>query len=383
MAGLLGEHGKLRRLAEAQATFRRLATLVANGAPPGELFQAFAGELGDLLPGEVVALGCYGPGGEISPVATWRRTREPSSFDTGEVLAAARLHVLSAGLGGPEASTGAKSPSTARPTDASSAVAVPVEVEGQPWGAMAAWSSTGSLPADAQARLAEFAELMATVIANAESRAELAASRARIVAASDEARRRIERDLHDGAQQRLVAVALELRAAEAKVPPELVGLRSELSAVVEGMTGLLDDLRTIARGVHPAVLDTGGLGPALKALARRSAVPVELAVRTAERFPEQTEVTVYYVVSEALTNVAKHAKASAVWVEVAVADGALRVSVTDDGVGGARPEGGTGLVGLRDRVEALGGSLVLQSPAGEGTSLAAALPLPAPGVPTS
>jgi signal transduction histidine kinase len=195
------------------------------------------------------------------------------------------------------------------------------------------------------------------------------------VAASDEARRRIERDLHDGAQQRLVSLALQLRAVEAKVPPELGELRSELSAVTKGMVGLLEDLRMIAGGIHPAVLDTGGLGPALKALARRSAVPVELEERTAERFAEQAEVTVYYVVSEALTNVAKHAKASTAWVEVALADGALRVSVADDGIGRASPKEGSGLVGLRDRVEALGGSLILRSPAGKGTWLAAVLPL--------
>jgi signal transduction histidine kinase len=378
MAVLLGEQGKLRRLAEAQATFRRLATLVAHGAPPGELFEAFAGQLGALLPGDVVALGHYGPGGGLSPVAAWARRAVPSSLDVGEVLAAAGLYV------NPDEARTVGSTDDPRPhrRGAPSAVAVTVEVEGRRWGAMAAWSRAKALPADARARLGEFAGLMATVIANAESRAALAASRARIVAASDEARRRIERDLHDGAQQRLVSLALELRAVEAKVPIGLSELRSELSEVAEGIAGLLDDLRTIARGVHPAVLDTGGLGPALKALARRSAVPVELDVRTAERFPEQTEVTAYYVISEALTNVAKHAKASVVRVDVETADGALHVTVTDDGGGGASPERGSGLVGLRDRVEALGGSLVLRSPAGEGTSLAAVLPLPRPAAPT-
>jgi signal transduction histidine kinase len=240
---------------------------------------------------------------------------------------------------------------------------------------MAAFSRAKALPPDAKARLLEFAELMGTVIANAESRAALAASRARIVAASDEARRRIERDLHDGAQQRLVSLALELRAAQAAVPAELGQVRSELDEVAEGMAALLDELRTISRGIHPAVLDTGGLAPAVKALARRSAVPVFLNVRVDERFSERVEVAAYYVVSEALTNVAKHSRAASADVEVERRGDLLYVSVHDNGVGGADPAGGSGLVGLRDRVEALGGSLSLDSPAGGGTSLEAVLPL--------
>jgi signal transduction histidine kinase len=223
--------------------------------------------------------------------------------------------------------------------------------------------------------LAEFAELIATIIGNANSRAELHASRARIVAAADEARRRIERDLHDGVQQRLVSLALDLRAVQAAVPDEQDELRTELARLAEGMAGLLDDLRETARGIHPAVLDSGGLGPALKALARRSAVPVELQVTADDRLAKAVEVAAYYVVSEALTNVAKHARASVARVVVEASGPELKVSVSDDGVGGASPTGGSGLIGLKDRVEALGGSLALESPPDAGTKLYAVLPL--------
>jgi signal transduction histidine kinase len=216
---------------------------------------------------------------------------------------------------------------------------------------------------------------VATAIANAESRAELAASRARIVATADATRRRIERDLHDGAQQQLVSLALELRAAQAAAPPELGKYRAELSHVVDGLTSVLDGLREIALGIHPAILAEGGLGPALRTLARRSPIPIEMAVRAEERLPEPVEVAAYYVVAEALTNAAKYARASNVQVSVDVRDGLLRVVVRDDGVGGADPARGSGLLGLKDRLEAIGGSISLQSPQGKGTTLIAELPL--------
>jgi signal transduction histidine kinase len=225
------------------------------------------------------------------------------------------------------------------------------------------------------------------VIANAQAdeelrrlRAELTDSRARIAAAADQTRRQIERDLHDGAQQQLVILALRLRAAQASVPPELGELRAELGRVATALTNALDELREYARGIHPAILTERGLGPALKTLARRSPVPVRLDVRTAAQLPERLEVAAYYVISEALTNAAKHANASAVHVDVEVVDGVVRLSVSDDGVGGADPARGSGLVGLRDRVEALGGMLTVRSRSGEGTSLIAELPAhPLPG----
>jgi signal transduction histidine kinase len=215
---------------------------------------------------------------------------------------------------------------------------------------------------------------LAVSLDNAQLYAELTASRARIVAAADQARRRIERDLHDGAQQRLVSLALHLRAAQEAAPP---GLAAELDRAVAEATGALDELRKTARGIHPAILASGGLRPALRTLARRSPVPVALDLRADGRLPDQIEVSAYYVVAEALTNAAKHAHASAVSVEVEADGHLLRVVVGDDGAGGADFTGGTGLAGLRDRVEALGGRIFLDSPRGAGTSLRAELPLSA------
>ena len=206
------------------------------------------------------------------------------------------------------------------------------------------------------------------------SRQELTASRARVVTAADEARRRIERDLHDGIQQRLVSLGLEVRAAEATVPETSEKLRAQLSRTATGLAGVVEELQEVSRGIHPAILSKGGLGPALKGLARRSAVPVELDVRVPHRLPEPVEVAAYYVVSEALTNAAKHARASGAEVCAEADDSLLRVSVGDDGVGGADPGRGSGLIGLRDRVEALGGKLEISSAAGSGTSLVVTIP---------
>jgi len=197
-----------------------------------------------------------------------------------------------------------------------------------------------------------------------------------VVAAADETRRRIERDLHDGAQQRLVSLSLALQAAQAAVPPQLGELEGELERVAKGLAGVLDDLQEMARGIHPAILARGGLEPALKTLARRCTVPVELDVRGVARLPERVEVAAYYVVAEALTNAAKHAHASVVHVDVEAADHALGLRVRDDGNGGADPARGTGLIGLKDRVEALGGTITVHSPVGAGTSLRAEFPLP-------
>jgi signal transduction histidine kinase len=249
-------------------------------------------------------------------------------------------------------------------------------VEGRLWGVLsAAWTEKARSTAELEARLAEFAELVATAISNSESRAELAASRARIVTEADRARRRIERDLHDGAQQRLISVGLELRAAEAGVPVEHSELKQQLAQSAKDLAEVVDDLREMSRGIHPAILSRGGLEPALKTLARRSAVPVELDVRVDGRFPEGVEVAAYYVVSEALTNAARHAGASVVHVSLGTTDGLVELSVRDDGVGGADPARGSGLIGLCDRVEALGGTMEIASPSGRGTSLLARIPV--------
>jgi signal transduction histidine kinase len=257
-----------------------------------------------------------------------------------------------------------------------SAVGAPITVGGRRWGVIAVASDREDpAPPETGARLAAFTELVATAIANAQSQAELTASRARIVRSTDEARRRIERDLHDGAQQRLVSLALQLRAAQESLPPDLGALAAELDSVVAGINSALDDLRDLARGIHPGLVGRAGLRRGLKMLARRSAVPVHLDVRVERRLPEPIEVAAYYVVSEALTNAAKHAHATNVDVAVETDDDVLRIRVQDDGVGGADFGRGSGLLGLRDRVEALGGRIALQSRPEGGTSLSAELPL--------
>jgi signal transduction histidine kinase len=209
------------------------------------------------------------------------------------------------------------------------------------------------------------------------TRDELIASRARIVAAADDARRRIERDLHDGAQQRLVSLGLELRTAESCVPSELQPLKEQISHLVTTVAGVSQEVQEISRGIHPAILSKGGLGPALKALARRSAVPVDIDLDVDRRLPDSVEVAAYYVVAEALTNAAKHAQASGVNVCVQVAGASLRLVIRDDGIGGAAAGNGSGLVGLIDRVEALGGRMTISSQPGSGTSLLVNIPLEA------
>ena len=202
-----------------------------------------------------------------------------------------------------------------------------------------------------------------------QAKTELIASRARIVSAEATARRRLERNLHDGAQQRLVSLGLQLRMTEASVPAERRDIKEQLSHITSELTGVSDDLREIARGIHPAVLSKGGLGPALKTLARRSSVPVNLEVTIDRRLPDSIEVAAYYVVAEALTNAAKHAQASEVTVGVQVQEGCLRLMIRDDGIGGANAAKGSGLIGLKDRVEAFGGHIQVSSPPGIGTSL--------------
>jgi signal transduction histidine kinase len=243
---------------------------------------------------------------------------------------------------------------------------------------IAVGSGQASLPPDTEQRMTEFTELVATAVANAQSRAELITSRARIVAASDEVRRRIERDLHDGAQQRLVTLALRLRSAAepSSGQPEL---GTEIAGVAAELMGVIDDLREISRGIHPAILSKAGLRPALRALGRRSAVPVELDVRVDGRLPEPVEVGAYYVVSEMLANAAKHARASMIQVDAETAGGMLRVRVHDDGIGGATPARGSGLLGLKDRIEALGGTFSVHSPVGRGTTVSCQLPVNADG----
>ncbi|MEY2424282.1 MAG: hypothetical protein QOI95_4349 [Acidimicrobiaceae bacterium] len=214
-----------------------------------------------------------------------------------------------------------------------------------------------------------------STIANADSRAELAASRARVVAAADDARRRIERDLHDGVQQRLISLGLELRVTEAALPAGLEHLKGDIARTSHGLAEVTADLQEVSRGIHPAILSKGGLGPAVKALGRRSGLPVELHLRADRRLPEAVEVAAYYVVSEALTNAAKHADPNVVRVTLTLDGAFLHIDISDDGIGGADATKGSGLIGLRDRVEALGGRIDITSAAGSGTSLDVVLPV--------
>jgi signal transduction histidine kinase len=373
----------LTRLAEEQTALRRVATLVARGAPAEEVFTAVSEEAGRLLDLDQTAMIRYGPDGISTVVASWTRTgqaippvgdRKPlggNNLDTIilQTRRPARVDRYADASGAPAAA--------AREAGYRSGAGAPIIVQGRIWGAMIASSLyKDPLPVDTEERLASFTDLVATAISNAETLAELTASRARVVAAADETRRQIERDLHDGAQQRLVSLGLALRLLQAEVPPQVGGFGDKLADLGDGLGNVIDDLREMARGIHPAILSEGGLGPALKTLARRSAVPVELDVQALARLPERVEVAAYYVISEALTNAAKHANASVIQVGVETAGPVLHLRVRDDGDGGADPSRGSGLVGLRDRVEALGGTIAVHSPAGAGTSLHADLPLP-------
>jgi signal transduction histidine kinase len=376
---------ELRGFAEEQGALRRVATLVARAAAPEEVFAAVAAEAGRLLRADATLMSRYDPDAKATVVGAWTSTGgTPAPLGTRLSLGGRDLHTLVFQSGRPariddygEASASAAAADIARKAGVRSGAGVPISVEGRLWGVIGI-ASGRELPPDTEARLAGFTELAATAIANAETQAALAASRARLVATTDQARRRIERDLHDGAQQRLVALALRLREAQAALP-ETGELAQRLDGAVSEVNGVLEELREVARGIHPAILTESGLRPALRALARRSAVPVSLDVQVAGRLPEPVEFAAYHAVSEALANVAKYAQASAAEVEIGVGDGVLRVDVRDDGRGGADVGRGPGLLGLKDRVEAFGGWISLRSEAGAGTVMQITLPLDRPG----
>jgi signal transduction histidine kinase len=369
-------------LATQQSALRRVATLVARETAPPEVFSEVATELARCLDVPNTALCRFEPDGGATLLAArdqQQLTRKlvGTRFSLeGENILAMVLRIGRAAR--MDSHDNASGPAAARFRELGvcSAVGAPIIVGDRLWGAATVGTSRpGPLPADTEARVQDFAGLVATAIANAETRAQLSASRVRIVAAADDARRRLERDLHDGAQQRLVALGLQTRLAEASVPTEQPSLREQLGDIVSGLTGVSADLQEISRGIHPAILSKGGLGPALKTLGRRSAVPVDLDVGVDRRLPDSIEVGAYYVVSEALTNAAKHARASVVKVGVETHDAQLHLTIRDDGIGGADATKGSGLIGLTDRVEALGGRMRITSPAGSGTSLDVTIPL--------
>jgi signal transduction histidine kinase len=372
---------QLHVLAEEQAALRRVATLVARGTRPEEVFAAVVEEIGQLLGVDMASMARYGSDGTLTFVAAWGRAGEHFPVGSRRMLGGKNLGTIvfetgrSARIDNYADRSSGPIGAAAREAGINSSLATPVMVEGRLWGVMAAGSiGKKVLPADTEARLASFTELVGTAVANAESRAALAASRARIVAAADEERRRIGRDLHDGAQQQLVSLMLELRAANATEPPEVDELRAKVARTERVLGDVLEQLREISSGIHPPTLSRGGLRPALRALARRCAVPVDLDLR-AERLPEPVEVAAYYVVCEALTNAAKHARASVVRVELDARDASVQLAIRDDGIGGADLARGSGLVGLSDRIEALGGTLEVTSPAATGTTLLIEIPL--------
>jgi len=373
----------LRQLTDIQAALRRLAMLVARGERPEAVFAAVTREVlrhfgsgtarmiryeADGTSTLVANEGTTGPHVRVGKrwegypptglTATVWETGQPARVDDYRDLPGGEPYVRE-GL--------------------RSAVGMPILVDGRLWGMIAAGSGDGPPPDGIEQRMTEFTDLVATAVANAQNRAELVASRARIVAATDAARRQIERDLHDGVEQRLLRLVVRLRSAAAL--HESGEIRAEIADVARELMSVIDELREISRGIHPEVLSRAGLRSALRALSRRSATPVEMDVRVEGRLPGPIEVGAYYVVSETLTNAVRHARASVVEVDAEASDGTLRVCVRDDGVGGADPGLGSGLVGLKDRIEALGGTFSMHSPAGGGTTVTCELPMLVGGQP--
>jgi signal transduction histidine kinase len=368
---------ELDRIVHEQSALRRIATLVAREAPRERLFPAIAQEMGKLLNVDAAFILQYESASHATTVASWEQGRRSHALRDQRSTAIAKL-AREAYRTRSSRRSDDRSPrsSGAAKAEIGSIALAPIAVGPATWGAIVVVSRSGEvLSPPTEECLREFGRQVATAVANAASRAALARSRARVVRAGDEARRRFERDLHDGAQQRLVGLQLELRTVKPTVPAELPELRHSLSRLEGGLAEVLDDLRELSRGIHPAVLSEGGLDPALRSLARRSPVRVELVLRTdGRRFPEQVEAAAYYVVSEALANAAKHADASSIEVELTRRSGCLELVVADDGRGGATASDGSGLTGLADRVEAIGGVFELRSPPGAGTTILASLP---------
>jgi signal transduction histidine kinase len=380
-AELRAENARLQgalqaRLEEVEA-LRRVATLVARNAPPEQVLDlvtreaarhlgadaamtarfegpAVATVLSDwAAPGletlDVPAAIALDPGTVLEQI---QRTGHPARTDSYEELGGEHVQEL-------------------RDIGMRAGVGAPILVAGELWGAVAAGSAAAPFTADHEQRLHAFAELVGQAIANVEARAKLQQSRARIVEAADAARRKLERDLHDGAQQRLVGLALRLRLLDRQLGPE-----AGVEPCIRELLGALEDLRTLARGLHPIVLTERGLVAALESLAARSVVPTSVRANLGERLPGPQEIALYFVANEALANVAKYAATTQVEIRVERAAGHASITIADDGRGGADPDGGSGLRGLRDRVEALGGSLRVDSPPGAGTTLSARVPLP-------
>jgi signal transduction histidine kinase len=381
-AALAQSEASQRALAGEQAALRRVATLVAGGAPPSRVFEQVTEEVARLLGMPGASLLRYDGARTATVVGGWSaegRLSLPvsSTFDLdGDTVVAKVLR-----SGRPQrvehyGDTHGNLAETLKRSGYHAAVAAPVSVGGQRWGALAAGTrSDEPLPEGLEQRLCDFADLVAQRLANADALEQLAASRARIVEVGDAERRRLERNLHDGAQQRLVSLALDLRMVEATLEKDPAAARRTLTSAQEQLAKGLEELRELARGIHPAVLTERGLGPALQGLFARAPLPVEITELPEERLAGPAEAAAYYVVAEAITNVAKYAHASHVTVSISRANGSARIVVADDGIGGADPALGTGLRGLADRVEALDGRLEVDSPAEHGTRISAEIPI--------
>jgi signal transduction histidine kinase len=380
-AALAASEASQRALADEQAALRRVATLVATGVQPSRVFGQVTEEVARLLgmPGASVLR--YGDAHTATVVGGWSEDGTlslpvGSTFDLdGDTVVAKVLRSGSPQRVDRYQETKGDLSETLQRSGYRAAVAAPVTVAGRLWGALAAATrSAEQLPEGLEQRLCDFAELVAQALANADAREQLAASRARIVEAGDVERRRLERNLHDGAQQRLVALALDLTLIGVTLEKDPAAARKSLVAAQDQLAQGLDELRELARGIHPTVLTERGLGPALQALIKRSPVPVEIAELPEQRLAGQVEAAVYYVAAEAITNVAKYARASHVIVSVHVRNGRATLTVSDNGVGGADAALGTGLRGLVDRVEALDGRLYVDSPRDRGTLIRAEIP---------
>jgi signal transduction histidine kinase len=372
--------GKANRLAEEQAALRRVATLVASSAEPEQVFQIVAEEAGRLLQARTAATvrfdeisavvagswnGGEGAGLEVGTLVPYSEPDSPVyrvSHEGGRIDDYADLPGEAARL--------------TRLAGYGSSVMAPITAGGRLWGTLSVFSASADhFPADAQQRLADFTNLVALALESAEAHDQLTASRARIVEASVAERRRLERNLHDGAQQRLVTLAVHLRVAQECLREDPAAAEAMLARVGEDLKLALEELRELARGLHPAVLTDRGLEPALQSLASRAAFPVEISGVPSLRLDEGVEAAIYYVVAESLTNAAKHANASEARVEIATTNEEVVVEIRDNGGGGASMEGGSGLRGLADRIEALGGQLDLKSPSGGGTVVRTTLPV--------
>jgi signal transduction histidine kinase len=377
------DRDRLRELAETEASLRRIALLVGDGAAPETVLDAVTREARRRFGSGTARMirfepdgtatilaneGASGPHVKVGQAwenypptgltATIQRTGAPARVDDYRDIPGGEPYVQE-GL--------------------RSAVGMPINVNGRLWGMIAVGSAHGPLAPDAELRMMDFTALLSTAIATAHNRAELIASRARLVAAADDVRRCITRDLHDGSQQRLVALALRLRTA-AEYCTDLDSARDSLRAAVADVFEITEELREISHGIHPAVLSNAGLGHALQVLGQRSVIPTKVCVSLADRLPLPIELCAYYVVSEMLTNTAKHAQASTVRIHAYLDRGQLHVSVCDDGIGGANPAG-SGISGLRDRVEALGGTFKVDSDQGQGTVGICQLPTTMPPQP--